>query len=88
MGAGNGKQRRGKVKSITDAPRSDLGTGAKPGEGVGAVIRPIAARWLELGWWDGRGVERCGGNDLPMTSRHRAESFLGPGGLKVRQPIH
>lgn len=52
-----------------------------------AVIRPIAARQLEL-WWDGRGVESRGGNDSPMTSRHSAESFLGPAGLKVRQPIH
>lgn len=54
---------------------------------VVGVIRPIAAQQLELGW-DGRGVESHGGNGSPMTSRHRAESFLGPGGLKVRQPIH
>lgn len=51
------------------------------------VIRPIAAQWFEPGW-DGGGVESRGGNNSPMTSRHRAESFLGPWGLKVRQPIH
>lgn len=39
---------------------------------------PIAAQQHELGW-DGRGVESLGGNDLLMTSGHRAESFLGPG---------
>lgn len=38
----------------------------------------MAAQRCELGR-DGRGVESLGGNDLLMTSGHRAESFLGPG---------
>lgn len=54
---------------------------------VVGVTRPIVAQHLEL-WWDGKGVESRGGNDSPMTLRHSAESFLGPMGLKVRQPIH
>ena len=71
MGAGNGKQHQAKVKSITAALQSDLGAVAR-----GAC--PIAAELGGLGW-DGRGVESRCGNDLLMTSRHRAESFLCPG---------
>lgn len=79
MGAGNGKQHQTKVKSITDTPRSDLGTGAKRGAGGRGGAHPIAAQRCEPGW-DGRGVESRSSNDLLMTSGHRAESFLGPGG--------
>lgn len=39
MGAGNGKQHQTKVKSITDAPRSDLGTGAKGGGGEEGLVQ-------------------------------------------------
>lgn len=49
MGAGNGKQYRGKVKSITDAPQNDLGIGARWGRECGGVGRHPANSGTTVG---------------------------------------